>query len=144
MFDTDRISYSRLQIISALTVFISSIIYSPLSNAEQNTSPIYVSVALNGDDSLTQKLSSLIKSGINLNNNIHLVEDKSDMYYNISSDSNVDLDILSGKEVIIYNVYLRKDGIIKGHIVGVCFEKKMIKCSKDILDKFISIMEINR
>jgi hypothetical protein len=138
----DRFPYSGLQLGILLGAICVTFAIPFAVKAGESRSGIPVAVKLVGDDALTQALSSAVKSKVSSSKSLALSQDLTSDTFVISSDTNVNWDILLGKTVIIYHVQLTKAGHLTGDKVGVCFEKQADKCASDIVNQFGRIMAI--
>ena len=92
-----------------------------------------VSVNLVGDDGLTQNLHVSLEHGLRKHPNLRLATAEERAALSIQSDTNVRWDELGGRKVVIYTVYVSKGDYRGSPTSGVCFERQMSKCVKDIL-----------
>ncbi len=101
-----------------------------------------VDVRLVGDDGLTQNLSASLQEGLRSHQRLRLTNSSDEAAVTIRSKSNVGWDKLGGRNVVIYTVYVSRGGAVAEPVTGVCYERAMSKCVKDILR--IAYLEADR
>lgn len=101
-----------------------------------------VAVRIVGDDGLSQKFRTTLVSQLLGDGKLRLANDGDHPVLSIESDSNVEWDRLGGRTVVIYTVHLAIAGDRGPRIVGICYEKAMAKCAKDILRRARATIDI--
>lgn len=138
MLSRNRVRFSRLRLIAAFMGAM-SLGAAVFANAESDPATVYI--ALTGDDGLTQKLQASLEIYVSKRPNLRLSQRGAAATFIIGSATNVDWDSLNGKTVIIYRVFLIKSDKKIAERTGVCFERKVSKCAKDIVTRFESEMK---
>jgi hypothetical protein len=92
-----------------------------------------VDVRLTGDDGLTQNLRVSLERGLGGDSELRLATATDHAELSIESDSNVRWDRLNGNTVIIYTVYLARPQDRGEPETGICWERDIDKCVRDIL-----------
>lgn len=109
---------------------------SAICHAER--APPAVSVALTGDDMLTQRLQQSLEREVSRSPDLRLVE--RDARFVIQTPSNVVPDKLGGRGVLVYRALLLDRGSVIVDSLGVCYKSDTAKCARDILRGFSRVI----
>ena len=94
-----------------------------------------VAINLVGDDGLTQNLQSELRTAVQKNPALRIAAIGDERPLLIESDSNVDWDKLSGREIAIYIVFVTSGEAKRVLLVGACWENELSKCARDIVER---------